>query len=65
MNDNIIATTTSATVEANQSSQTVFIHCETGARVYIQCGPNHSCQFRNDLHHDLPTFAGFLVAADA
>ena len=48
---------------ATSSSNVVFIHCETGNRVYIQCGSENSCMPRPD-DHGLVTFAGFLVAAD-
>ena len=63
MNDDIIAASLSSNQSGDPSTNIVFIHCESGTRVYIQCGPEFNCQPRNDRAHGLQTFAGFLVAA--
>ena len=65
MNSDIIIASSSSTDSGNNpSSNTVFIHCASGARVYIQCA-DATCQPRNDRTYGLQTFAGFLVSADA
>ena len=65
MDDDIIASSFTAASPANQSTQIVFIHCESGARVYIQCGNEYNCQPYNTIAPSgLQTFAGFLVTAD-
>ena len=62
MNNDIIASTWSGPVGSEVSSNTVFIHCQSGARVYIQCGPDHACRTRAH-YHGYQTFGGFLVTA--
>ena len=63
MDDDIIATSLGSNSGSDPATNIVFIHCESGARVYIQCGPGQSCRPRNDQVYGLQSFAGFLVAA--
>ena len=62
MDDDIIAASLGSDSGSDPATSIVFIHCESGARVYIQCGP-YSCRPRNDRAYGLQSFAGFLVAA--
>ena len=69
MNDGAIASSycnSQSSSGAYSCSNTVVIHCESGSRVYIQCGPSQSCRFRNNDQNSsaLQSFAGFLLAAD-
>ena len=62
MDDGIIASSFSGKNSPNQATQIVFIHCESGARVYIQCGSNsENCRPYNSVDIGLQTFAGFLL----
>ena len=68
MNDDAIASSfcNSASSEVSYScSNTVVHHCQSGARVYIQCSPARPCRFRSnsDVNGALQSFAGFLLSA--
>ena len=64
MNEDLIATNWSyGPSGAMSSSQLVFIQCESGSRVYVQCGSDHSC-VTHDLGLKVQSFSGFLVMAN-
>ena len=64
MDDAIIASAWNPSSGASLSaSNVIFIQCESGSRVYIQCGPDLNCRPR-EHDHGLLTFSGFLVNAD-
>ena len=65
MNSDIIASNWARGGSGNSgaSSNTVIIHCDTGARVYIQCGTIYNCH-PLDHYYDLQTFSGLLLEAD-
>ena len=66
MNDDVIASGWSNINSLGQSSNVVFIHCDSGSRVYIQCGPTSSqnCWPHPHSYHGLNTFSGFMLAAE-
>ena len=67
MNDDIIALGWSNSNNGAESgSNTIFIHCDSGSRVYIQCGPDRNCRSRTTEFGliEIHTFAGFMVSSE-
>ena len=66
MNGDVIAASYCSDTDARSCTNTVVIHCESGSRVYIQCGTNYACQFRSDSSGGtgFQTFSGFLLSAE-
>ena len=62
--DDIIVQTYTAQNYDVQSTNTVFLHCASGSRVCIQCGPNFTCEARTLDELAVMTFSGFLIAAE-
>ena len=48
------------------ASNIVLVHCQSGSRVFIRCGPVLDCTIRSlsDGWSDATTFSGFLMAED-
>ena len=45
-----------------EASNTVLVHCNSGNKVYVQCGSSACYTVGSDINYH--TFAGFLVSAD-
>ena len=66
MDDTSLVTVFGATSSNSASSNVVLVNCQSGSRVYVQCGPVYDCYIRGDGNgwSDVTTFSGLLIAED-
>ena len=67
MDDTLLVAAFAAGSSNAATSNTVFVRCNSGGSVYVQCYTQGSCSVRsNNLYYDnnATTFSGMLVAAD-
>ena len=65
MDETLLVTTFAATSNNAATSNAVFIQCDSGSRVYVQCSQiEHSCSMygNNNGYVNTVTFSGMLVA---
>ena len=61
--DTLLVTSYASGPAHGHASNTVLVHCNSGNKVYVQCGNGHACDPSGSTTN-YHTFAGFLVPAD-
>ena len=66
MDDSHIATSLTANGDTPSGSISIYVHCNAGSKVYVQCGYKHQCEMYGNVDgwENTVMFSGHLLSQD-